>query len=198
LGKISAFSLIILLAFGLVGVYFLHAVTSLNYQSAQLDSAWNNVLIQYDTRATLLSNLINELNKESSVESNVAQQIKNVQGSYSTIQWSDDLMNDQTSLLSFQVSEEQLQLAIENLIAVVNVKTDHASNAEINLTQDLYLNQNKIDSASSEYSKLAIRYNKAINVFPNNWISYFLQYEPKAYFLPESLVKLNTNDFFDF
>ncbi|MCX8514379.1 MAG: LemA family protein [Burkholderiales bacterium] len=198
MGRISVLSVLILLIFSLVGIYFLHAITLLNYQNSQLNNAWNNVIIQYDARATLLSNLINELNSESAVESNVVQQIKNVQLSYSTIQWSDDLMNDQTSLLSFQVSEEQLQLSIENLITILNVKAEHISDKELNLAQDLYLNQNKIDQASSEYSKLAVNYNEAIKIFPNNWISYFMQYAPKAYFLPESTVLSNSNNFFDF
>src|SRR5690606_25297492 len=84
----------------------------------QINSAWSEVLNQYQRRADLVPNLVNVVKGYAAHEQEVLENVTNARARVGGIQATPELLNDEQAFARFQAAQGELTSAISRLLVV--------------------------------------------------------------------------------
>ena len=155
---------------------------SMTRATQEVESAWSNVETQYQRRADLIPNLVNTVKGYAAHESQTLEAVTEARTRAYGMTISVDSLTDE-SMARYQQAQEQLSSSLGRLIATSEAYPDLKDNENfLNLQDDLSGTENRIQTARSDYNRIAKAYNTKIATFPNNIFASFFGFAKKPYF----------------
>jgi LemA protein len=112
--RLISASLLALLALTLSGCGY----NTLQAQDEAANSAWSEVLNQYQRRADLVPNLVNVVKGYAAHEKDVLTEVTNARASVGSVKADASLMNDEAALKKFQQAQGEMSSALSRLLVV--------------------------------------------------------------------------------
>jgi len=138
-------------------------------QDEMINSAWSEVLNQYQRRADLVPNLVNVVKGFAAQEKEVLIGVTEARARVGSIQATPQLLNDPDAFAKFQLAQGGLSSALSRLMVVVEKYPDLKSNANFrDLQAQLEGTENRITVARNRYIKAVQDYNITVRSFPSN------------------------------
>jgi LemA protein len=153
----------------------------------QVNSAWSEVLNQYQRRSDLIPNLVATVQGYAAHEKEVLTQVTTARASVAGIKATPELINDEAAFAKFQQAQSELGGALSRLLVVAenypNLKADASFR---DLQAQLEGTENRITVARNRYIKSVQDYNISVRTFPNNLTALAMGWKPKANFSVEN------------
>jgi LemA protein len=153
----------------------------------QVNSAWSEVLNQYQRRADLIPNLVATVQGYAAHEKDVLTRVTEARASVAGIQATPELINDPAAFAKFQQAQGELSGALSRLLVVAenypNLKADASFR---DLQAQLEGTENRITVARNRYIQDVKTYNVSVRTFPNNLTAMAMGWKPKANFSVEN------------
>jgi len=141
----------------------------LQRQDEMINSAWSEVLNQYQRRADLVPNLVNVVKGFAAQEKDVLIGVTEARAKVGSIQATPQLINDPDAFAKFQQAQGGLSNALSRLMVVVEKYPDLKSNQNFrDLQAQLEGTENRITVARNRYIKAVQDYNITVRSFPSN------------------------------
>jgi LemA protein len=157
--------LLMLAALGLTGCGY----NKLQATDEQINTAWSEVLNQYQRRADLVPNLVNVVKGYASHEQEVLENVTNARARVGGIQATPELLNDEQAFARFQAAQGELTSAISRLLVVAeNYPQLKADGLFRDLQAQLEGTENRITVARNRYIQAVQEYNITVRSFPVN------------------------------
>jgi LemA protein len=157
--------LLMLAALGLSGCGY----NKLQATDEQINTAWSEVLNQYQRRADLVPNLVNVVKGYASHEQEVLENVTNARARVGGIQATPELLNDEQAFARFQAAQGELTSAISRLLVVAeNYPQLKADGLFRDLQAQLEGTENRITVARNRYIQAVQEYNITVRSFPVN------------------------------
>jgi LemA protein len=179
---------IVLLAIGaLIALIAFSAVNSYNGlvgTQTSVDSAWAQVLNQYQRRADLVPNLVKTVQGSANFEKSTLENVVNARASVGrvTIDASKS-PNDSATLEKYQEAQTQFSGALQRLLLVSENYPDLKASAGFrDLQTQLEGTENRIAVERGRFNEIVKDYNTGIRKFPAILYSGALGFQPKPYF----------------
>lgn len=135
----------------------------------QINSAWSEVLNQYQRRADLVPNLVNVVKGYAAHEQEVLENVTNARARVGGIQATPELLNDEQAFARFQAAQGELTSAISRLLVVAeNYPQLKADGLFRDLQAQLEGTENRITVARNRYIQAVQEYNITVRSFPSN------------------------------
>lgn len=135
----------------------------------QINSAWSEVLNQYQRRADLVPNLVNVVKGYAAHEQEVLENVTNARARVGGIQATPELLNDEQAFAKFQAAQGELTSAISRLLVVAeNYPQLKADGLFRDLQAQLEGTENRITVARNRYIQAVQEYNITVRSFPSN------------------------------
>lgn len=149
----------------------------------QINSAWSEVLNQYQRRADLVPNLVNVVKGYASHEKEVLETVTAARARVGGIQATPELLNDEQAFAKFQAAQGELTSAISRLLVVAeNYPQLKADGLFRDLQAQLEGTENRISVARGRYVQSVQAYNVLVRQFPAVITAKIFGYAPKANF----------------
>ncbi|MCK9990462.1 MAG: LemA protein [Rugosibacter sp.] len=149
----------------------------------QVNSAWSEVLNQYQRRSDLIPNLVATVQGYAAHEKEVLTQVTTARANVAGIKATPELINDEAAFAKFQQAQSELGGALSRLLVVAenypNLKADASFR---DLQAQLEGTENRITVARNRYIKSVQEYNISVRTFPNNLTALAMGWKPKANF----------------
>src|SRR5450830_880186 len=153
----------------------------------QVKASWSEVINQYQRRAVLVPNLVNNVKGEAKFEQDTLTKVIEARSRATAIQATPELINDPASFQKFQQAQGELTGALSRLMAVSeNYPTLKANQAFRDLQAQLEGTENRITVARNRYIKSVQEYNVTVRSFPSNLTAMVFGYKEKANFTVEN------------
>ncbi len=153
----------------------------------QVNSAWSEVLNQYQRRSDLIPNLVATVQGYAAHEKEVLTQVTTARANVAGIKATPELINDEAAFAKFQQAQSELGGALSRLLVVAenypNLKADASFR---DLQAQLEGTENRITVARNRYIKSVQDYNISVRTFPNNLTALAMGWKPKANFSVEN------------
>jgi len=141
----------------------------LQRQDEQINSAWSEVLNQYQRRADLIPNLVNVVKGFAAQEKAVLIGVTEARARVGSIQVTKDVLNDPDAFAKFQQAQGALTGALSRLMVVVEKYPELKSDANFrDLQAQLEGTENRTTVARNRYIKAVQEYNVTVRSFPTN------------------------------
>ena len=142
---------------------------TLQSQDEAVNSAWSEVLNQYQRRADLVPNLVNVVKGYAAHEKDVLVQVTNARASVGSIKADSSVLNDPTAFQKFQQAQGAMTSALSRLMVISenypNLKADTQFR---DLQAQLEGTENRITVARNRYIQSVQQYNTTVRSFPSN------------------------------
>ncbi len=149
----------------------------------QSQSAWSEVLNQYQRRADLIPNIVATVKGEANFEQSTLTQVIEARAKATSIQVTPETLKDPEAMKSFQAAQGALSGALSRLMAVSeNYPSLKANQGFADLRVQLEGTENRITVARNRYIKTVQEYNVLARSFPSNLTAMVMGYKPKANF----------------
>jgi LemA protein len=149
----------------------------------QTNSAWSEVVNQYQRRADLVPNIVATVKGEAAFEQDTLTQVIEARSRATAIQVTPETLNDPAALERFQQAQAGLGSALSRLIAVSeNYPTLRANQGFQDLRVQLEGTENRITVARNRYIQAVQEYNVLTRSFPNNLTAMVFGYKVKPNF----------------
>ena len=149
----------------------------------QTNSAWSEVLNQYQRRADLIPNIVATVKGEASFEQDTLTKVVEARAKATSIQATPELVNNPEAFQRFQAAQGELSSALSRLIAVSeNYPNLKANQGFQDLRVQLEGTENRITVARNRYIKAVQDYNVLARSFPTNLTAMVFGYKPKSNF----------------
>lgn len=149
----------------------------------QTNSAWSEVLNQYQRRADLVPNLVATVKGEANFEQETLTRVIEARAKASSIQLTPQMLEDPQAMQRFQAAQGQLGSALSRLLVVSEqYPTLKANQAFGDLRVQLEGTENRITVARNRYIQSVQEYNVLARSFPSNLTAMVFSYRPKAGF----------------
>ncbi len=149
----------------------------------QSQSAWSEVLNQYQRRADLIPNIVATVKGEASFEQETLTKVIEARAKATSIQMTPEMVNDPAAMQKFQAAQGEVGSALSRLMVVVeqypNLKANQAFS---DLRVQLEGTENRITVARNRYIQTVQEYNVLSRSFPTNLTAMMFGYKPKANF----------------
>lgn len=159
----------------------------------QINSAWSEVLNQYQRRADLVPNLVSVVKGYAAHEQEVLENVTNARARVGGIQATPELLNDEQAFAKFQAAQGELTSAISRLLVVAEnypqLKTDGLFR---DLQAQLEGTENRITVARNRYIQAVQEYNITVRSFPSNLTAMLFGMKTKPNFTVENEKALAT------
>ena len=156
-------------------------------QDEQIKAGWAEVLNQYQRRADLVPNLVNEVKGYAAHEKDVLTQVTEARAQVGALKATPDLINDAAAFARFQQAQSQMSSALSRLLAVSesypNLKADGSFR---DLQAQLEGTENRVTVARNRYIKAVQEYNTTVRSFPSNLTAMVFGYQTKPSFEVEN------------
>ena len=130
-------------------------------------AAWSQVLNQYQRRAELIPNLVSTVKGFAAQEEQVLTAVVEARAKASSLQVSDDILQDPEAFAQFQASQDALGSALSRLLVTVERYPEIKSNENfLSLQAQLEGTENRIAVARRDFILAVQRYNTELRTFP--------------------------------
>lgn len=142
---------------------------ALQAQDEQINSAWSEVVNQYQRRADLIPNLVQVVERYAQHEQGVFTQVAQARSAAGSIQVTPAVLNDPAQFQKFQQAQDQLGSSLSRLMAVSeNYPQLKADKQFQDLQAQLEGTENRITVARKRYIDSVQQYNTTVRSFPTN------------------------------
>ena len=147
------------------------------------NSAWSEVVNQYQRRADLTDNLVATVKGEAKFEQDTLNQVVNARAKATSIQVTPETLNNPQAFQQFQAAQGELSSALSRLMVTVERYPDlKANKAFSDLRVALEGTENRIAVARNRYIQAVQEYNVLARSFPTNLTAMVFSYKPKQNF----------------
>ena len=147
------------------------------------NSAWAEVVNQYQRRADLTDNLVATVKGEANFEQDTLNQVINARAKATSIQVTPETLNNPQAFQQFQAAQGELSSALSRLMVTVERYPDlKANKAFSDLRVALEGTENRIAVARNRYIQAVQEYNVLARSFPTNLTAMVFSYKPKQNF----------------
>lgn len=147
------------------------------------NSAWAEVVNQYQRRADLTDNLVATVKGEAKFEQDTLNQVINARAKATSIQVTPETLNNPQAFQQFQAAQGELSSALSRLMVTVERYPDlKANKAFSDLRVALEGTENRIAVARNRYIQAVQEYNVLARSFPTNLTAMVFSYKPKQNF----------------
>ncbi|QHE78054.1 LemA family protein [Hydrogenophaga sp. PBL-H3] len=169
----------VLLSIGLTGCGY----NDFQRLDEQTQSAWSEVLNQYQRRADLIPNIVATVKGEANFEQETLTRVIEARAKATSIQVTPQTLNDPAALQQFQAAQGELGSALSRLMVVVEQYPNLKANQGFSdLRVQLEGTENRITVARNRYIQTVQEYNVLSRSFPSNLTAMVFGYKPKANF----------------
>jgi LemA protein len=149
----------------------------------QSQSAWSEVLNQYQRRADLIPNIVATVKGEANFEQETLTKVVEARAKATSIQVTPDTLKDPEAMKKFQAAQGELSSALSRLLVVSeNYPSLKANQGFADLRVQLEGTENRITVARNRYIKAVQEYNVLARSFPSNLTAKVMGYQAKANF----------------
>lgn len=149
----------------------------------QTQSAWSEVLNQYQRRADLVPNLVATVKGEANFEQETLTRVIEARAKATSIQVTPQTLNDPQAMQRFQAAQGELGSALSRLLVVSEQYPSLKANQGFSdLRVQLEGTENRITVARNRYIQSVQAYNVLARSFPSNLTAKVMGYAPKANF----------------
>ena len=147
------------------------------------NSAWSEVVNQYQRRADLTDNLVATVKGEAKFEQDTLNQVINARAKATSIQVTPETLNNPQAFQQFQAAQGELSSALSRLMVTVERYPDlKANKAFSDLRVALEGTENRIAVARNRYIQAVQEYNVLARSFQTNLTAMVFSYKPKQNF----------------
>ncbi len=172
---------------------------TMQVQDEQVNSAWSEVLNQYQRRADLIPNLVNTVKGYAAQEQQVLLGVTEARAKVGSIQATPDLVNNPQAFAKFQAAQRDLSSALSRLLVVTENYPQLKSDQNFrDLQAQLEGTENRITVARNRYIKAVQDYNISVRSFPGNLTAMMFGYKPKPNFGVENEAAISKPPAVDF
>ena len=165
----------------------------------QTQSAWSEVLNQYQRRADLIPNIVATVKGEASFEQQTLTQVIEARSKATAIQATPALINDPQAFQKFQAAQGELSGALSRLLVVSeNYPNLKANQGFQDLRVQLEGTENRITVARNRYIKSVQEYNVLARSFPTNLTAMAFSYQVKPNFTVQNEAQITVPPTVDF
>jgi len=165
----------------------------------QTQSAWAEVLNQYQRRADLIPNLVETVKGEANFEQETLSRVIEARSRATAIQITPQMLEDPQAMANFQQAQGQLGGALSRLLAVAeNYPNLKANQGFQDLRVQLEGTENRVTVARNKYIEAVQHYNVLARSFPTNLTAMVFSYAPKASFTVTNEAEIATPPKVDF
>jgi len=169
---------------------------TLQMQDEQVESAWSEVLNQYQRRADLIPNLVATVKGYAAQERDVLTAVTEARARASSIEVNAD---DPASLERFQQAQGELTGALSRLLVTVENYPDLKSDQNFrDLQAQLEGTENRITVARNRYIQAVQNFNVTVRQFPSNLTAMVFGYDVKPNFTVENEAEISRPPTVDF
>jgi LemA protein len=156
---------------------------ALQSQDEQIQSAWSEVLNQYQRRADLVPNLVNTVKGFAAQEERVFTEVTNARARVGQVQVSPGMVDDPAALQRFGQAQGELSGALSRLLVVAENYPQLKSDGLFrDLQAQLEGTENRINVARRDYNEAVRVYNTSVRRFPTNMLAGVLGFRPRTPF----------------
>ena len=165
----------------------------------QTNSAWSEVLNQYQRRSDLVPNIVSSVKGQAGFEQDTLTKVIEARSKATSIQVTPELANDPEALKKFQAAQGELSGALSRLMAVSERYPELQANQGFkDLRITLEGTENRITVARNKYIKAVQEYNILARKFPTNLTAMVMGYKPKPNFTVENEAAISKPPAVDF
>ncbi|GAB4216185.1 MAG: LemA family protein [Rhodoferax sp.] len=165
----------------------------------QTQSAWSEVLNQYQRRADLVPNIVATVKGEANFEQETLTKVIEARAKATSIQATPELLANPDALRKFQSAQGELGSALSRLMVTVERYPSLKANQGFSdLRVQLEGTENRITVARNRYIQAVQNYNVLARSFPSNLTAMVFGYQPKPNFSVQNEAALATPPAVDF
>jgi LemA protein len=165
----------------------------------QSQSAWSEVLNQYQRRADLIPNIVATVKGEANFEQETLTRVIEARAKATSIQVTPETLNNPAAMQQFQAAQGELGSALSRLMVVVEQYPNLKANQGFSdLRVQLEGTENRITVARNRYIQTVQEYNVLARSFPTNLTAMVFGYSPKANFQVANEAAISTPPTVDF
>ena len=193
--SLGVWAMALLLAVGLSGCGY-NDFQKLDEQS---QSAWAEVLNQYQRRADLIPNIVATVKGEANFEQETLTRVIEARSKATSIQMTPEMLNDPAAMQQFQAAQGEVSSALSRLMVVVEQYPNLKANQGFSdLRVQLEGTENRITVARNRYIEAIQAYNVLARSFPTNLTAMVFGYQPKANFQVQNEAAISSPPTVDF
>jgi LemA protein len=172
---------------------------TLQQQDEQVQSAWSEVLNQYQRRADLVPNLVNTVKGAVAAEQEILDSVIQARARATSIQATPELINDPQAFQKWQSAQGELSAALSRLMVVVERYPDLKSISGFeDLRAQLEGTENRVAVARKRYIDSVQVYNVTVRSFPSNLTAKLFDHDLKPNFRVENEAEIARSPTVDF
>jgi LemA protein len=172
---------------------------TLQQQDEQVQSAWSEVLNQYQRRADLVPNLVNTVKGAVAAEKDILDSVVSARARATSIQATPELINDPQAFQKWQAAQGELSSALSKLLVVVERYPDLKSISGFeDLRAQLEGTENRIAVARKRYIDSVQTYNVTVRSFPTNLTAKMFNHQVKPNFTVQNEAEISRPPAVDF
>lgn len=165
----------------------------------QSQSAWSEVLNQYQRRADLIPNIVATVKGEANFEQETLTRVIEARAKATSIQVTPETLNNPAAMQQFQAAQGELGSALSRLMVVVEQYPNLKANQGFSdLRVQLEGTENRITVARNRYIQTVQEYNVLARSFPTNLTGMVFGYKPKPNFQVANEAAVSTPPAVDF
>lgn len=165
----------------------------------QTNSAWSEVLNQYQRRTDLVPNIVATVKGEAAFEQDTLTKVIEARSKATSIQVTPETLNDPAAFSKFQAAQGELGSALSRLMVVVEQYPNLKANQGFSdLRVQLEGTENRITVARNRYIQAVQEYNVLARSFPSNLTAMVFSYKPKANFAVQNEAAISAPPVVDF
>ncbi len=193
--RLSTWAAALLLATSLTGCGY----NDFQRLDEQSQSAWSEVLNQYQRRADLIPNIVATVKGEANFEQETLTRVIEARAKATSIQVTPETLNNPAAMQQFQAAQGELGSALSRLMVVVEQYPNLKANQGFSdLRVQLEGTENRITVARNRYIQTVQEYNVLARSFPTNLTAMVFGYNPKANFQVANEAAISTPPTVDF
>ncbi|MBW0169159.1 MAG: LemA family protein [Hydrogenophaga sp.] len=165
----------------------------------QSQSAWSEVLNQYQRRADLIPNIVATVKGEANFEQETLTRVIEARAKATSIQVTPEMLNNPAAMQQFQAAQGELGSALSRLMVVVEQYPNLKANQGFSdLRVQLEGTENRITVARNRYIQTVQEYNVLARSFPTNLTAMVFGYAAKPNFQVANEAAISTPPTVDF
>jgi len=165
----------------------------------QSQSAWSEVLNQYQRRADLVPNIVATVKGEANFEQETLTRVVEARAKATSMQVTPETLNNPEAFAKFQQAQGELSGALSRLMVTVERYPDLKANQGFrDLRVQLEGTENRITVARNRYIQAVQEYNVLARSFPTNLTAMVFGYKPKANFTVQNEAQISVPPQVDF
>ncbi|MBU7573221.1 MAG: LemA family protein [Hydrogenophaga sp.] len=193
--RLSTWAAALLLATSLTGCGY----NDFQRLDEQSQSAWSEVLNQYQRRADLIPNIVATVKGEANFEQETLTRVIEARAKATSIQVTPETLNNPAAMQQFQAAQGELGSALSRLMVVVEQYPNLKANQGFSdLRVQLEGTENRITVARNRYIQTVQEYNVLARSFPTNLTAMVFGYGPKTNFQVANEAAISTPPTVDF